>query len=112
MLSGAQAELGSVNPFVVLPPALALSAELAQGLAGAITMGCGQFCTSPGVIVVRHGGPPACSIAISPTLRRPEGMGACAARYASPRSILLEPGVLEVEATEEASRVPSAGEDG
>lgn len=48
-------ELGSVNPFVVLPPALASSAELAQGLAGSITMGCGQFCTSPGVIVVPVG---------------------------------------------------------
>lgn len=48
-------ELGSVNPFVVLPPALAPSAELAQGLAGSITMGCGQFCTSPGVIVVPLG---------------------------------------------------------
>ena len=49
-------ELGSVNPVVVLPPALAAhGAELAQGLAGSITMGCGQFCTSPGVIVVPQG---------------------------------------------------------
>lgn len=48
-------ELGSVNPFVVLPAALAQSAELAQGLAGSITMGCGQFCTSPGIIVVPQG---------------------------------------------------------
>lgn len=48
-------ELGSVNPFVILPAALAHSAELAQGLAGSITMGCGQFCTSPGVIVVPAG---------------------------------------------------------
>ncbi len=48
-------ELGSVNPLVVLAPALAASAELAQGLAGSITMGCGQFCTSPGVIVVPQG---------------------------------------------------------
>jgi acyl-CoA reductase-like NAD-dependent aldehyde dehydrogenase len=48
-------ELGSVNPFVVLPPALENPAELAQGLAGSITLGCGQFCTSPGVIVVPQG---------------------------------------------------------
>lgn len=49
-------ELGSINPVVVLPAALAAQcAELAAGLAGSITMGCGQFCTSPGVIVVPQG---------------------------------------------------------
>lgn len=46
-------ELGSVNPLLVLPAALAkISAELAATLAGAICLGAGQFCTSPGVIVV------------------------------------------------------------
>lgn len=46
-------ELGSVNPVIALPPALqARGAELAQTLAGSICMGSGQFCTSPGVIVV------------------------------------------------------------
>lgn len=50
-------ELGSVNPVVALESALATrSAELAQGLAGSITMGCGQFCTSPGIIAVPVGG--------------------------------------------------------
>lgn len=49
-------ELGSVNPVVVLPAALAArSEELAKGLAGSVTMGCGQFCTSPGVILVPTG---------------------------------------------------------
>lgn len=49
-------ELGSINPIVALPSALAAKgAELAAGLAGSITMGCGQFCTSPGVIVVPEG---------------------------------------------------------
>ena len=49
-------ELGSVNPLIALPSALAAKGtELAQGLAGSITMGCGQFCTSPGVIVVPQG---------------------------------------------------------
>ncbi|MCZ2496836.1 aldehyde dehydrogenase family protein [Xylophilus sp. Kf1] len=46
-------ELGSINPLVVLPAALATdSATLAQTLAGSICLGAGQFCTSPGVIVV------------------------------------------------------------
>ncbi len=49
-------ELGSINPVIALPSALkAKGAELAAGLAGSITMGCGQFCTSPGVIVVPTG---------------------------------------------------------
>ncbi|EER59257.1 Aldehyde Dehydrogenase [Acidovorax delafieldii 2AN] len=49
-------ELGSVNPVVALPAALqAKGTELAQGLAASITMGCGQFCTSPGVIIVPQG---------------------------------------------------------
>jgi acyl-CoA reductase-like NAD-dependent aldehyde dehydrogenase len=47
-------ELGSINPVVALPHALAASgAALATTLAGSITLGCGQFCTSPGVIVVQ-----------------------------------------------------------
>lgn len=46
-------ELGSINPLVALPAALEdNSAELAKTLAASITMGCGQFCTSPGVIVL------------------------------------------------------------
>jgi NADP-dependent aldehyde dehydrogenase len=49
-------ELGSINPLVALPEALeADSHNLANTLAGSITMGCGQFCTSPGVIVLLKG---------------------------------------------------------
>lgn len=49
-------ELGSINPVIVLPQVLSTkSQEMAQGLAASITMGCGQFCTSPGVIVVPQG---------------------------------------------------------
>jgi NADP-dependent aldehyde dehydrogenase len=46
-------ELGSINPVVALPGVLAArGAELASTLAGSISLGCGQFCTSPGVIVL------------------------------------------------------------
>lgn len=46
-------ELGSINPLIALPAALeADSQNLATTLAGSITLGCGQFCTSPGVIIV------------------------------------------------------------
>ena len=49
-------ELGSINPLVVLPNALDTESQnLAKTLASSITMGCGQFCTSPGVLVVLKG---------------------------------------------------------
>lgn len=48
-------ELGSINPLLALPAALEQDADsLAQTLAGSITQGCGQFCTSPGVIIVQR----------------------------------------------------------
>jgi acyl-CoA reductase-like NAD-dependent aldehyde dehydrogenase len=46
-------ELGSINPLIVTPAALTEGVEApALALAASITLGCGQFCTSPGVIVV------------------------------------------------------------
>jgi NADP-dependent aldehyde dehydrogenase len=46
------AEMGSINPVFVLPDKLATSAkELAAQLAGSITLGVGQFCTNPGLIL-------------------------------------------------------------
>lgn len=47
------AEMGSVNPLVILPGALAeRGAALASGLADSVTLGSGQFCTSPGLVFV------------------------------------------------------------
>lgn len=49
-------ELGSVNPMFLLPAALAArGAAIAQGWAGSLTMGAGQFCTNPGIAVVIDG---------------------------------------------------------
>lgn len=46
-------ELGSVNPVVALPQRLAAdTSALAQTLAASITLGCGQFCTSPGLLLL------------------------------------------------------------
>jgi NADP-dependent aldehyde dehydrogenase len=47
-------ELGSINPLVVLPTALedGRGPALAKTLADSICLGAGQFCTSPGVILV------------------------------------------------------------
>lgn len=49
-------ELGSVNPMFLLPTAVsARGADLAKGWAGSLTMGAGQFCTNPGVVVIIDG---------------------------------------------------------
>ncbi len=49
-------ELGSVNPVVLTPAAVAARGdELAQGLAASFTLGVGQFCTKPGVVFVPAG---------------------------------------------------------
>ena len=46
------AEMGSVNPVVVLPEALkSRGNELAKTYAGSITLGSGQFCTNPGLLL-------------------------------------------------------------
>ena len=50
------AEMGSVNPVFLLPSALAHRAEaIAEGLAQSITLGVGQFCTNPGVVLAIRG---------------------------------------------------------
>lgn len=49
-------ELGSINPVIALPKALkAQGSELGKALAASIAAGSGQFCTSPGVVVVFNG---------------------------------------------------------
>lgn len=46
------AEMGSINPVVALPSALEENAtQWAQTYAGSITLGTGQFCTNPGLIL-------------------------------------------------------------
>jgi NADP-dependent aldehyde dehydrogenase len=46
------AEMGSINPVFILPHALKeRGSELAQSLAKSVTLGVGQFCTKPGVVV-------------------------------------------------------------
>ena len=50
------AEMSSINPFFVLPGALAKRAEaLANGFVESVTLGVGQFCTNPGLVLVLEG---------------------------------------------------------
>lgn len=46
------AEMSSINPVVVMPQALAQRGpSIAQELVSSFTLGCGQFCTKPGLII-------------------------------------------------------------
>jgi alpha-ketoglutaric semialdehyde dehydrogenase len=46
------AEMGSTNPVFILPRALAeRGSQIADGLKNSVTLGVGQFCTNPGVVV-------------------------------------------------------------
>ncbi|MEX0431284.1 aldehyde dehydrogenase (NADP(+)) [Spiribacter insolitus] len=50
------AEMGSVNPLFILPAALEERPQsIASGLAGSFTLGCGQFCTKPGLVFAIRG---------------------------------------------------------
>lgn len=45
-------EMGSINPVVLMPEKLSTSSEsIAKDYAGSITLGVGQFCTNPGLIL-------------------------------------------------------------
>jgi 2,5-dioxopentanoate dehydrogenase len=50
------AEMSSINPVILLPDTLSREAESTAGkLAGSITLGVGQFCTNPGLIIAVEG---------------------------------------------------------
>lgn len=50
------AEMGSINPVVFLPEAMSKRAgELAVTYAASIALGCGQFCTNPGLLLAVEG---------------------------------------------------------
>jgi NADP-dependent aldehyde dehydrogenase len=50
------AEMSSINPVLLLPHALeARAAELGNAFVGSLTMGAGQFCTNPGLVLAMEG---------------------------------------------------------
>lgn len=50
------AEMSSINPVLLMPEALkARGAALGQAFAGSLTMGAGQFCTNPGLVLAVEG---------------------------------------------------------
>ncbi len=50
------AEMSSINPVILLPAALAARGEaIAKGFVASLTMGAGQFCTNPGLLIAEDG---------------------------------------------------------
>lgn len=50
------AEMSSLNPVFILPEAMSQRAEdLAEGFFASVTLGSGQFCTKPGLLVAQEG---------------------------------------------------------
>jgi NADP-dependent aldehyde dehydrogenase len=50
------AEMSSINPVILMPAALAARGEaLGKAYIGSLTMGAGQFCTNPGVVLALDG---------------------------------------------------------
>ena len=79
------AEMSSINPVILMPGALKERPdEIAKGFVGALTLGAGQFCTNPGLILAIEG----------------EGLdafekAASAAVAAAPAATMLTPGIFE-----------------
>ncbi|MEX3240003.1 aldehyde dehydrogenase (NADP(+)) [Serratia quinivorans] len=50
------AEMSSINPLIIMPQALAQRGQqIARELVASFTLGCGQFCTKPGLIIGQRG---------------------------------------------------------
>jgi 2,5-dioxopentanoate dehydrogenase len=69
------AEMGSTNPVFILPQAmLERKQEIAQGFAASVTLGVGQFCTNPGLLIhENHNGANEFSIQLEEAFRKSSG---------------------------------------
>jgi len=77
------AEMSSINPVLLFPQALANRAEsIGRGFVASLTMGAGQFCTNPGLVLAVDG----------PDLERFIGAAKAALREA-PAATMLTPGI-------------------
>jgi alpha-ketoglutaric semialdehyde dehydrogenase len=78
------AEMSSVNPVLLMPAALAARAEaLGAAFIGSLTLGAGQFCTNPGLILALDG----------PDLERFTAAATAALTGAQPH-VMLTPGIF------------------
>lgn len=93
------AEMGSVNPVFILPGALAeRSAALVEGLHASATLGVGQFCTNPGLIVLER------------SAEAEKFVQALVAKLkATPAGVMLTPGIARTFAQGTAARGQQPG---
>ena len=88
------AEMSSVNPVVLLEGALAARGEaIASGMVGSCTLGVGQFCTQPGVLLVVR------SAASESFLQKLAGLFS-----AAPEGVMLTSGIRRAYAAAVANR--------
>src|SRR6201996_8143490 len=96
-------ELGSLNPVLVTEQAAATRAdEIAAGLVASYTLGQGQFCTKPGLVLVPSG-PAGPSPAASPARSGAPGVRTLGGAAAAPTGDAPQPvraGLLEVDAAD------------
>jgi NADP-dependent aldehyde dehydrogenase len=98
-------ELGSVNPVVVTPGAVAARGEaIAKAYAGSFTLGAGQFCTKPGLLFLpeEHGLEDALREAVSGIAGQPMLNEHITSGYVNVLSDLREVPGVEVLASSEA----------
>jgi len=108
------AEMSSINPVVLMPAALAArGAELGRAFVASLTMGAGQFCTNPGLLLAIEGdGLAAFEAAATEALRahapQPMLTGGIRAAYAKGTARLAgHDGVVELAAGLEGDGVAS-----
>jgi alpha-ketoglutaric semialdehyde dehydrogenase len=99
------AEMSSINPVVLMPAALETNAEaLGAAFVASLTMGAGQFCTNPGLVLAIE----------SPALDRFVAAAAAALGASAPQVMLaphirlaFERGVAKIDSAENVRRVAS-----
>ena len=96
------AEMSSINPVLVLPAALAArGGQIAKSFVASLTMGAGQFCTNPGLVLAQES-------------RDLESFVAAAAEAvgASPTATMLTPGICKAyqNGVERLASAPSKSE--
>lgn len=93
------AEMGSINPVFILPGALAeRAAALVDGLHASSTLGVGQFCTNPGLIVLQR------------SSQAEHFVKELAAKLmATPEGVMLTPGIAKAYAAGTTARAKQPG---
>ena len=93
------AEMGSTNPLFILPGAARERGEqIAAGVHGSVTVGAGQFCTKPGLVIVSG------SETAQPLVKKIGEL-----MSATPESVLLTTGIRSAYRTGVAARVKGGG---